>query len=54
MRKRFRGNYPVGLAKETGKTNDGYQLYAGKPAYQPVKKINGDEVEMDPEKTRGL
>jgi len=30
MRKRFRGNQPVGMAKEGG--GDGTQLYAGRPA----------------------
>ncbi|KAL1863597.1 hypothetical protein Plec18170_000435 [Paecilomyces lecythidis] len=56
MRKRFRGNQPVGVSKEidSDKSSQGYQLYAGKPAFQSVKKINGDEVQMDPEKTRGL
>jgi cytochrome c oxidase assembly factor 5 len=29
-------------------------MYAGKPAFQSVKELNGDEVQMDPEKTRGL
>ncbi|KAL6238053.1 hypothetical protein BDW75DRAFT_202457 [Aspergillus navahoensis] len=52
MRKRFRGNAPLNMTKENSGTSQ--QLYAGKPAYQTVKEINGDEVQMDPEKTRGL
>lgn len=51
MRKRFRGNAPIGLTK--GENTPG-QLYAGKPAFETVKEISGDEVQMDPEKTRGL
>lgn len=57
MRKRFRGNQPISLSKEMdGKSGNssGGQLYAGQPAYQTVKGVNGDEVQMDPEKTRGL
>ncbi|KAK2748920.1 hypothetical protein FQN57_007203 [Myotisia sp. PD_48] len=62
MRKRFRGNQPFELSKETdGETGEMVekrkpvpQLYGGKPAFQPVKEISGDEVQMDPEKTRGL
>jgi cytochrome c oxidase assembly factor 5 len=58
MRKRFRGNQPISVSKEMegGKSGNasGGQLYAGQPAYQTVKPLNGDEVEMDPEKTRGL
>ncbi|KAJ5665138.1 hypothetical protein N7523_008772 [Penicillium sp. IBT 18751x] len=56
MRKRFRGNRPIAVAKEMDaeKSYSGGQLYAGKPAYQSVKEISGDEVQMDPEKTRGL
>lgn len=56
MRKRFRGNHPMSASKEMeGKTaQSGGQLYAGKPAYTSVKEISGDEVQMDPEKTRGL
>lgn len=56
MRKRFRGNQPISVSKEMdGKSGDsGGQLYAGQPAYQTVKEINGNEVQMDPEKTRGL
>jgi hypothetical protein len=34
--------------------SSGGQLYAGQPAYQTVKEINGNEVQMDPEKTRGF
>lgn len=58
MRKRFRGNQPISVNKEMdgGKPDNGSvgQLYAGGPAYQTVKEISGDEVQMDPEKTRGL
>ncbi|OQD74298.1 hypothetical protein PENDEC_c011G05772 [Penicillium decumbens] len=56
MRKRFRGNHPIAVSKEIegGKSPSGEQLYAGKPAFQSVKEISGDEVQMDPEKTRGL
>lgn len=57
MRKRFRGNQPISMSKEMdGKSGNssGGQLYAGQPAYQTVKEINGNEVQMDPEKTRGL
>ncbi|KAL5343510.1 cytochrome c oxidase assembly protein PET191-domain-containing protein [Aspergillus crustosus] len=55
MRKRFRGNAPLQMNKE-GETKSGpsQQLYAGKPAFESVKEISGDEVQMDPEKTRGL
>ncbi|KAJ5795111.1 hypothetical protein N7457_001710 [Penicillium paradoxum] len=55
MRKRFRGNHPSS-ASQGGKSgsSSGGQLYAGAPAYQSVKELNGDEVQMDPEKTRGL
>ncbi|KAJ5562883.1 Cytochrome c oxidase assembly protein [Penicillium sp. DV-2018c] len=58
MRKRFRGNQPISVSKEmeggqSGNASGG-QLYAGKPAYQTVKELSGDEVQMDPEKTRGL
>ncbi|KAL5003625.1 cytochrome c oxidase assembly protein PET191-domain-containing protein [Aspergillus recurvatus] len=52
MRKRFRGNAPLNMTSEKSGTSQ--QLYAGKPAYQTVKEISGDEVQMDPEKTRGL
>ncbi|KAL5359417.1 cytochrome c oxidase assembly protein PET191-domain-containing protein [Aspergillus floccosus] len=55
MRKRFRGNQPLQMTKELdGKNNKSEQLYAGKPAFETVKEISGDEVKMDPEKTRGL
>lgn len=58
MRKRFRGNQPISVSKEMdgGKPSNssGGQLYAGQPAYQSVKEISGNEVQMDPEKTRGL
>lgn len=52
MRKRFRGNAPISQMGE--KSSSSGQLYAGRPAYQSVKEISGDEVQMDPEKTRGL
>ncbi|KAJ5165398.1 uncharacterized protein N7500_007228 [Penicillium coprophilum] len=58
MRKRFRGNKPISVSgdAESGNSNNssGGQLYAGQPAYQTVKEISGNEVQMDPEKTRGL
>ena len=56
MRKRFRGNAPISTSKEVegGKSAPVPQLYAGKPAFESVKEISGDEVQMDPEKTRGL
>ncbi|KAJ6155557.1 Mitochondrial protein [Penicillium chermesinum] len=56
MRKRFRGNHPMQNSKELAdkQAKSEGQLYAGKPAYQSVKELNGDEVQMDPEKTRGL
>ncbi|KAI9372563.1 cytochrome c oxidase assembly protein PET191-domain-containing protein [Aspergillus egyptiacus] len=56
MRKRFRGNAPLQMVKEVdgGKSGSSQQLYAGKPAFESVKEISGDEVQMDPEKTRGL
>lgn len=56
MRKRFRGNQPIALSKELegSSSGSGQQMYAGKPAFQSVKELNGDEVQMDPEKTRGL
>lgn len=59
MRKRFRGNAPISLAKDVESTSakkpsSPGQLYAGKPAFETVKEISGDEVQMDPEKTRGL
>ncbi|KAL3473926.1 cytochrome c oxidase assembly protein PET191-domain-containing protein [Aspergillus californicus] len=57
MRKRFRGNAPLqSLAKDVdgGKPAPPQQLYAGKPAFESVKEVSGNEVQMDPEKTRGL
>ncbi|KAL4788650.1 cytochrome c oxidase assembly protein PET191-domain-containing protein [Aspergillus varians] len=56
MRKRFRGNAPLQMSKEVeGKSSTpSQQLYAGKPAFETVKEISGDEVQMDPERTRGL
>lgn len=56
MRKRFRGNQPISLSKELegGAKSSSQQMYAGKPAFQSVKELSGDEVQMDPEKTRGL
>lgn len=55
MRKRFRGNHPMQNSVETkDKSNSEGQLYAGRPAFSSVKEISGDEVQMDPEKTRGL
>ncbi|KAF3395731.1 hypothetical protein F1880_007100 [Penicillium rolfsii] len=56
MRKRFRGNHPISVAKEMDekKSSSSGQLYAGRPAYTTVKELSGDEVQMDPEKTRGL
>ncbi|KAL1970976.1 hypothetical protein VTN77DRAFT_2810 [Rasamsonia byssochlamydoides] len=56
MRKRFRGNAPISVTKdlESGRSAPPPQLYAGKPAFESVKEISGDEVQMDPEKTRGL
>ncbi|KAA8647099.1 hypothetical protein EYZ11_010278 [Aspergillus tanneri] len=53
MRKRFRGNQPISVSNE-GQSSKSGQLYAGKPAFETVKEISGDEVQMDPEKTRGL
>jgi len=46
---------PIAVSRELeggGKTVP--QLYAGRPAFEPVKEISGEEVKMDPEKTRGL
>ncbi|KAJ5958277.1 Cytochrome c oxidase [Penicillium vulpinum] len=54
MRKRFRGNQPIAVAKDVESGKSSGQLYAGQPAYQTVKEISGNEVQMDPEKTRGL
>lgn len=58
MRKRFRGNAPIAVSKELdggqSQQQTSQQLYAGSPAFASVKEISGDEVQMDPEKTRGL
>ncbi|KAK2756571.1 hypothetical protein FQN54_005464 [Arachnomyces sp. PD_36] len=57
MRKRFRGNQPIAVSKDAEggeKRKPVGQLYGGKPAFESVKEISGDEVQMDPEKTRGL
>ncbi|WEW55985.1 hypothetical protein PRK78_001420 [Emydomyces testavorans] len=62
MRKRFRGNQPIALTKETDATTGEVvekrtpvpQLYAGKPAVQGIKETSGDEAQMDPERLRGL
>ncbi|KAF5014313.1 hypothetical protein F66182_14749 [Fusarium sp. NRRL 66182] len=62
MRKRFRGNAPISVSREIeggggssrSSTQAPQQLYAGKPAFTSVKEISGNEVQMDPEKTRGL
>ncbi|PYH98696.1 short chain dehydrogenase [Aspergillus ellipticus CBS 707.79] len=56
MRKRFRGNQPISVSTELegGSSGSSGQLYAGKPAFESVKEISGNEVQMDPEKTRGL
>lgn len=50
MRKRFRGNYPLGLGKEDGSPG---QLYAGGPVVGGVKVSKEEEVippEVDEEK----
>lgn len=50
MRKRFRGNYPLGLGKEEG--GGPGQLYAGGPVVGGVK-VSKEEVgpaELDEEK----
>lgn len=52
MRKRFRGNAPLQMSNTAAGSS--HQLYAGKPAFETVKEVSGDEVKMDPEKTRGL
>lgn len=68
MRKRFRGNQPVSVSQElegagaagaqkaegVGGWKKSGQLYGGAPAFEAVKERSGDEVVMDPEKTRGL
>ncbi|KAB2569178.1 Cytochrome c oxidase assembly protein [Lasiodiplodia theobromae] len=50
MRKRFRGNKPVGVMSSTeldvqGKTDEkkGGQLYAGKPLFDVIKGTDGNE-----------
>lgn len=49
MRKRFRGNMPVGMMGAEGEKGaegaegEGYQLYAGKKAFGDVKSTAGDE-----------
>lgn len=56
MRKRFRGNYPLGLGKEDGGGVGGGrpgQLYAGGPVVGSVKVSKEEEVippEVDEEK----
>jgi cytochrome c oxidase assembly factor 5 len=52
MRKLFRGNAHISASKELGEGGKSAspQLYAGKPAFQSV---GGEEVQMEPEKTRG-
>lgn len=63
MRKRFRGNQPISLTKETDTATGEVvekrapvpQMYAGKPAVQQsIRDTSGEEVVMDPERTRGL
>lgn len=58
MRKRFRGNQPIAVSKDAEggaeQKKPVPQLYGGKPAFESVKEISGNEVQMDPEKTRGL
>ncbi|KAL1974667.1 hypothetical protein VTN31DRAFT_4871 [Thermomyces dupontii] len=56
MRKRFRGNAPISVSKdlESGQTAPPRQLYAGQPAFAVAKETDGNEAQMDPEKTRGL
>ncbi|KAF2104204.1 hypothetical protein NA57DRAFT_70421 [Rhizodiscina lignyota] len=46
MRKRFRGNRPISVSAELegGGGNEGYQLYAGKPAVSDVKP-SGDKTD---------
>ncbi|KAI5291495.1 hypothetical protein KEM54_004273 [Ascosphaera aggregata] len=60
MRKRFRGNQPIALRKETTvdpETGETVQktkrepvpmLYAGKPAFETVKPTSGDDIASDP------
>jgi hypothetical protein len=46
MRKRFRGNMPVGMMgteQEKQFKEEGYQLYAGKNVVSGVKATAGDE-----------
>ncbi|KAF4632096.1 hypothetical protein G7Y89_g6035 [Cudoniella acicularis] len=50
MRKRFRGNQPIAVSKEleggAGASSQGYQLYAGKPAFtDTAKETSGNEPE---------
>lgn len=48
MRKRFRGNQPIGMGKEVeeGEQNASNQLYAGKSAFgSTVKATSGNEPE---------
>lgn len=49
MRKRFRGNQPIAINKDSGVETPAQQLYAGKPAFSgAVKVTDGDEpVERD-------
>lgn len=64
MRKRFRGNQPVGVSVELEAGMDGNvfgtdggkpeQLYGGKPAFEAVKGRSGDEVKIDLSESRGL
>jgi len=70
MRKRFRGNQPVGASVELEAGTDGNvlapgqkmegvgkktpQLYGGKPAFETVKGRDGDEVQVDLSQSRGL
>ena len=70
MRKRFRGNQPVGTSLELEAGTDGNvlppgqkveglgqkppMLYAGKPAFESVKERSGDEVKIDLSESRGL
>ena len=48
MRKRFRGNQPVPLkAIQAADRGEGYQLYAGKSAFQSVRPTDGNEEQSD-------